>query len=238
MKYATDNGNVGVRWVDRPDVISKYFAGSNAVDKHNHVRQFELGLEKCWITHNPYFRLFTTLLGINVVDCWKLSSYHGLFQGYQSNQYTAGENAVPIKKFASILAKQLLTYAELLRTYPLPSSSVPCTVVTASSEDPTSSLETSANGSAHPLIDKNGFSHCPILFEKCPKNKRVKPRHCSYCSVPGQPNAGGWARHYCNHCLKAFCCPTQMNSRRNCFKQHVDEIRRDRRQRQNVAGVE
>ena len=78
MKYATDNGNVGVRWVDRPDVISKYFAGSNAVDKHNHVRQFELGLEKCWITHNPYFRLFTTLLGINVVDCWKLSSYHGL----------------------------------------------------------------------------------------------------------------------------------------------------------------
>ena len=110
------------------------------------------------------------------------------FQGYQSNQYTAGENAVPIKKFASILTKQLLTYAELLRTYPLPSSSVPCTVVTASSEDPTSSLETSANGSAHPLIDKNGFSHCPILFEKCPKNKRVKPRHCSYCSVPGQPN--------------------------------------------------
>ena len=64
--------------VDRPDVVSRFFQESNCVDKHNQVRQFELALEKKWITDDAYFRLFTTLVGINVVDTWKLASRHRL----------------------------------------------------------------------------------------------------------------------------------------------------------------
>ena len=43
----TDNfGNVHVRDVDRPDIISRLFEESNCVDKHNQVKKFELGLGK------------------------------------------------------------------------------------------------------------------------------------------------------------------------------------------------
>jgi hypothetical protein len=70
-KFLDDHGNIRSREVDRPAVISDYFTSSNAVDKHNHARQAELKLEKHWITHNCWFRLITTILGITVTDCWK-----------------------------------------------------------------------------------------------------------------------------------------------------------------------
>ena len=67
-----------VRDVDRPDVVSRFFQESNCVDKQNQARQFELALEKKWITDDAYLRLFRTLVGINVVDTWKLASHHRL----------------------------------------------------------------------------------------------------------------------------------------------------------------
>jgi Transposase IS4 len=42
MKYTDDWGNVHVRYVDRPEIISKFFERSNMIDKHNHVRQSDL----------------------------------------------------------------------------------------------------------------------------------------------------------------------------------------------------
>jgi hypothetical protein len=103
MKYPTEQSNLGIRFVDRPDVVSKYFAASNCIDRHNQVRQFELHLEKCWVTFDPYFRLHTTLLGINVADCWKLAHYHGLLT--QACQFEcASEESFSIRKFAGVLS--------------------------------------------------------------------------------------------------------------------------------------
>ena len=65
-------GNVCVRHVARPSILSTYFQVSNKVDLHNQARQYELRLEKKWVTTNPYFRLYTTMLGINVIDTWKV----------------------------------------------------------------------------------------------------------------------------------------------------------------------
>ena len=76
MKYTDDHGNVCVRLIDRPDVISKFFVDSNLIDAHNQVRQCELALEKQWVTNCGYFCVATTLVRINVVDCWKLAQYH------------------------------------------------------------------------------------------------------------------------------------------------------------------
>ncbi len=67
MKFNDDFGNVVVREVDRPDMISEFFKHSNTIDKHNQSRQSELALEKRWLTHDPYFRLLTTLIG--TADC-------------------------------------------------------------------------------------------------------------------------------------------------------------------------
>jgi protein-disulfide isomerase len=55
-----------VRMLDRPDAISKFFMHSNVIDKHDQACQFELHLEKCWVTLDPYFRLHTTIFGRNV----------------------------------------------------------------------------------------------------------------------------------------------------------------------------
>ena len=57
MKFTDSFCNVCVRLVDRPEVISDFFQAANVIDTANHVRQYELALEKKWCTHDPYFRL-------------------------------------------------------------------------------------------------------------------------------------------------------------------------------------
>ena len=56
-KFADKYGNVSTRNVPRPDVLSQYFSYSNAIDRHNQVRQHFLGLERRWRTTNCWFRL-------------------------------------------------------------------------------------------------------------------------------------------------------------------------------------
>lgn len=46
MKWADEHGNINVRHVPRPEVISHFFQHSNSVDVHNHLRQYCLKLEK------------------------------------------------------------------------------------------------------------------------------------------------------------------------------------------------
>ena len=41
------------------------------IDMHNQARQGILRLEELWRTIDPYQKLFETILGITVVDCWK-----------------------------------------------------------------------------------------------------------------------------------------------------------------------
>jgi hypothetical protein len=64
MKFNDDFGNVVIHQVERPEVISEFFKCSNTIDKHNQSRQASLALEKRWLTHDPYFHLLTTLIGM------------------------------------------------------------------------------------------------------------------------------------------------------------------------------
>ena len=109
MKFTDSHGNVNVRKVDRPAVISEFFENSNCVDKHNQARQYELALEKKWDTRDPYFRFATTLVGINVVDSWKLALHHTLFSRLQMKHNA--KNNITVNVFAGILTKQLLRIA-------------------------------------------------------------------------------------------------------------------------------
>lgn len=67
-KWPDEHGNIMTRNVVRLVLASRYFLCFNKVDKHNQLRQSELALEKKWLTTDGWFRLFTTLVGINVVD--------------------------------------------------------------------------------------------------------------------------------------------------------------------------
>ena len=65
----------------RPHITSTYFKRCNVVDAHNQARQFESALEKKWVTHNAYFRLYTTILGMIITNLWKI------VKRIQGNQY-------------------------------------------------------------------------------------------------------------------------------------------------------
>ena len=63
-------GNLIPRYVPRLEIMSTYFSKCDVIDNHNAQRQKDLALEKKWITQDGFFRIFTTVVGICVVDFW------------------------------------------------------------------------------------------------------------------------------------------------------------------------
>jgi hypothetical protein len=112
MKYTDTYGNVCVRGVERPDVISKFFQTSNIIDTHNQLWQDLLRLETKWRTRSAYFCLATTLIGINVTDCFLLAGHHKVIN-YSSN-YGADGKKISIQRFAGMLCHQLIHSAKSL----------------------------------------------------------------------------------------------------------------------------
>jgi len=86
MKYTDNFGNICSRYVDRPQVVSNFFASSNTIDTHNQLRQDNLKLEKKWLTQSPWFRLSTTLIGIVVTNSFLLCNYHKVINVGSSEQ--------------------------------------------------------------------------------------------------------------------------------------------------------
>ena len=70
--YEDDHGCVQAVNVARPEFITQYYAACTLIDDHNHLRQGLLRLEKVWPTQDPWFRLFTSLMGIVTVDLFLL----------------------------------------------------------------------------------------------------------------------------------------------------------------------
>ncbi|GAX26777.1 hypothetical protein FisN_9Lu068 [Fistulifera solaris] len=70
-KFPDNDGNVKERHIKRPQVLSDYFEDSDAIDSHNHCRQHRLGLEKFWLTQNPWVRNDCTLIGMTAIDAYR-----------------------------------------------------------------------------------------------------------------------------------------------------------------------
>ena len=75
-KWKDNNMNTRSRDVPRPEIVAKYFIRSNGIDVHNQTRQSDLALEKHWVTTDGFFRLVTTMFGINVTDAARAYQYH------------------------------------------------------------------------------------------------------------------------------------------------------------------
>ena len=99
-KWKDRYGNTNSKYVPRPNVVSRYFADLNVIDSHNQSRQYDLHLEKCWVTRCGYFRLATTLFGICVVDSWKAYRHH---MNSRHRHYDIG-----LMDYVSILCKDML----------------------------------------------------------------------------------------------------------------------------------
>jgi len=227
MKYTDNHGNICVRFVDRPDFISRYFSNSNTVDTHNHVRQSELMLEKKWLTKDPYFRLTTTLIGMSVTDAWRLAYYHSVIDKKRASNGYSDTHRTGIKRFAGIVASQLIHCSSSLIPYdddipparmiPLPveGGSVPLSDMTNSS---------SSNPSLRTYIDVNGHPHnlCKHLKNDVHGSKKyTKTRKCRLCWEKGIRHEVGY---YCLECGPdhSYCS----NEERDCFAKHVKKVTR------------
>lgn len=67
-KWPDEYGNVCTRNVLRLVICSRYFKYARMIDNHNQMRQHELALEKKWVTQDCWFRLYTSIIGMTVVD--------------------------------------------------------------------------------------------------------------------------------------------------------------------------
>ena len=85
------------------------------IDKHNQSRQADLALEKHWLTQNPYFRLHTTMIRINVVDCYKLADHLKII-----NFRMEKEKKMTIMHFVGYLTKQLISDVSSLLSFDSP----------------------------------------------------------------------------------------------------------------------
>ena len=226
MKFTDNFANIHVRDVDRPDVISRFFKDSNCVDKHNQARQFELGLEKKWLTDNAHFRLTTTMHGIGVTDTWKLAAHHRLLS------YRQGKN-ITLLSFAGILSKQLFNFAEILESRQSISFS----------ESNTASVSDLSNNSMASQMKKRKFKFQEWMTEEplkvyFDKNNNPHP----LCQFPVKIGRGNkkYRKHRTCHfeqCKKLttfFCAecgavchthkPNEIEDK--CFHRHVTKIKR------------
>ena len=100
QRWPDEHGNLHMREVARPAVVSEYFEASPRIDNQNQSRQHDLALEEKWDTQCGWFRLWTTLIGMTVTDMWKLVKFH-------TNSMHRFHSST-IKEFADELAYALL----------------------------------------------------------------------------------------------------------------------------------
>jgi hypothetical protein len=77
-KYDNEWGELGVREIDRPNVVHFLYEYLPLIDEHNKQRQSILELEKLWLTKDPWFRLLCTLMGMTIVDFHRFFRYNSI----------------------------------------------------------------------------------------------------------------------------------------------------------------
>jgi hypothetical protein len=237
-RFLDDHDNLISRPVDRPELISTYFQRSNGIDKHNQARQFELRLEKHWRTHNAWFRLVTTMIGVIVTDAWK--GYKHAFQGHQideeltltdfadrmsyelihNNFATGGENSVTIlsplescRRSPRLLQQRIKDYDDVVeRNLVVEISDATVSPLTNGLSKSTISKKVREDAIWMQLLEL----HKHVQQDSKEATGRKIRRHCSVCK-----SKTGW---YCVPC-KMYCCPELKNSKtpRNCYKEHILE---------------
>ena len=204
--------------MEQPDIISWFFENSNTINKHNQCCQSELALKKWWQTRNPFFCLFTTINGLNVVDCYLLADHHKIF----NHQIPDKEYKMTIFNFAGVMAHQLICNVDLLLSLYSPTSQELRSLLSISITTPeTTSTLTEGDKvvlSLRVLTDANQQEHHQIAYEKTSGSKgkkRTKTRPCSLCLT--QEKKCRLVGFGCYTCGLSLCCPNAESTERDCF---------------------
>lgn len=194
-KWPDEHGNIMTRNVVRLVLASRYFLCFNKVDKHNQLRQSELALEKKWLTTDGWFRLFTTLVGINAVDTMLVLRS----ESHSEHPY----KSMSTREFTEILADELVMNkfdGEVSRPKARASARL--------------AVESPPTGPQH-ILKAFGFRSALGLLKDGQKD-RLHQRTCSiclkktsyYCSAVG-----------CRQC--GVCRSSNGTDERNCYREHL-----------------
>jgi len=77
-KFEDEWGNADFKEIPRPDIVHFFYEYAPLIDEHNKARQAVIALEKRWPTRNPWFRLLTTVVGISIVDMYRVYRHNML----------------------------------------------------------------------------------------------------------------------------------------------------------------
>ena len=91
--------------IPRPDIADFLFCFLPIIDNHNKSRQHHLALEQSWQTRNCWFRLLTTLIGMSVVDLYRLYRFYDYekWSEFSINQFADTVSAGLVERNRRIL---------------------------------------------------------------------------------------------------------------------------------------
>ena len=200
LKFQDTNGNTIYRPMGRPAVLDTYYDSCGLIDNHNHLRQGNLAYERKWTTQNCWFRFFSTLVGIQVVDSFNLLNI--LCQTYKNKEYS-------IVQHAEVLGTELVEMAEEIELQ-LKEAEVAAvlTVKFNTQGNAVDEFEPTCVPTRFPWVDKPDSSsskryrqaqHC-VWCWATQKTKRCTTWHCPKCNVALCRNGTGN-----NSATKRFC---------------------------------
>ena len=205
-RYTNAFGNVHVRYTLRPKIISCYFKYSHLVDTHNMNRQSTLALEEYWVTQDPYFRIFTTFIGMTVTNLWYLMR---------------GENN---KKY-----RKLLTFTDRLSFSILESAAEQEQIKKTEEATEKETIKKRKINTDTIAYQKNQRLHLDYWLPKSNKNNVVPgicelteskrhgcQAHCMWCSRIN--NKVSKTRLICVNCDASFC---PNSTGRDCWNAHI-----------------
>ncbi len=107
--FTDDYGNVTFEELLRPSIAHFYFELCPLIDNHNKDRQGIIGLEDCWPTKSPWFRLVTTLIRKSIVDMhrWDGNRRSGSKSFDWMNANEERPNFLMVRSMAYLIAKGL-----------------------------------------------------------------------------------------------------------------------------------
>ena len=80
-RYPDNYYNVSILSVVCTNLLGSYFHTCSSMENHDRMGQYELVVEKYWVTQSVYFRLATTVaLGVGITY-GKILFYHGISEG-------------------------------------------------------------------------------------------------------------------------------------------------------------
>lgn len=93
--------------IKQPQMIEMFFEYFSCIDIHDHLRQGSLKMEESWKTKTWWHRIFATVYGVIITDCYYAYKY------YQTKHHMA---VVPYIEFVDTLCYELIFNTYLIRT--------------------------------------------------------------------------------------------------------------------------